>query len=224
MEDLVGTDLTVADMTLDDARVPVDERDAPAQPGASHGDARPSLLARPLLAMVRGYQTVRAGRPSPCRYWPSCSTYAVEALEVHGAVKGLGLAVLARRSLQPLGWPRRRPRAQRRRPRRVRPDRHVLAWFYALTHNYAIAIALLTLCVMVLLTPLTLKGTKCMLQMQQLQPEMKRLQAEHKGDRQKLNEEMMALYKENNINPLSGCLPLLLQAPVFFILYRVLRA
>jgi YidC/Oxa1 family membrane protein insertase len=98
----------------------------------------------------------------------------------------------------------------------------ILAWFYALTHNYAIAIAMLTLCVMIVLTPLTLKGTKSMLQLQKLQPQVKRLQAEHKGDRQKLNEEMMALYKENRINPLSGCLPLLLQAPIFFILYRVL--
>ena len=98
----------------------------------------------------------------------------------------------------------------------------ILAWFYAITHNYAIAIALLTLCVMIVLTPLTLKGTKSMLQLQKLQPQVKRLQAEHKGDRQKLNEEMMALYKENRINPLSGCLPLLLQAPIFFILYRVL--
>jgi len=98
----------------------------------------------------------------------------------------------------------------------------ILAWFYALTNNYAIAIALLTLCVMIVLTPLTLKGTKSMLQLQKLQPQVKRLQAEHKGDRQKLNEEMMALYKENRINPLSGCLPLLLQAPIFFILYRVL--
>ena len=98
----------------------------------------------------------------------------------------------------------------------------ILAWFYAITHNYAIAIAMLTLCVMIVLTPLTLKGTKSMLQLQKLQPQVKRLQAEHKGDRQKLNEEMMALYKENRINPLSGCLPLLLQAPIFFILYRVL--
>jgi YidC/Oxa1 family membrane protein insertase len=98
----------------------------------------------------------------------------------------------------------------------------ILAWFYALTQNYALAIALLTLCVMVVLTPLTLKGTKSMLQLQKLQPEVKRLQAEHRGDRQKLNEEMMALYKEHRINPLSGCLPLLIQAPIFFILYRVL--
>jgi YidC/Oxa1 family membrane protein insertase len=100
---------------------------------------------------------------------------------------------------------------------------NVLAWFYNLVPNYAAAIALLTLSIMVLLTPLTLKGTKSMLEMQKLQPEMKRLQQQYKGDRQKLNEEMMKLYNEHKINPLGGCLPLLLQAPVFIILFRVLH-
>ncbi len=100
---------------------------------------------------------------------------------------------------------------------------NVLAWFYGLVPNYAIAIALLTLAIMILLTPLTLKSTKSMLEMQRLQPEMRRLQAQYKGDRQKLNEEMMKLYKEHQINPLGGCLPLLLQAPVFIILFRVLN-
>jgi YidC/Oxa1 family membrane protein insertase len=100
---------------------------------------------------------------------------------------------------------------------------NALAWFYGLVPNYAIAIALLTLAIMVLLTPLTLKGTKSMLEVQRLQPEMKRLQAQYKGDRQALNEEMMKLYREHKINPLGGCLPLLLQLPIFFILYRVLR-
>jgi YidC/Oxa1 family membrane protein insertase len=100
---------------------------------------------------------------------------------------------------------------------------NVLAWIYNLVPNYALAIALLTLVIMVLLTPLTLKGTKSMLELQKLQPEMKRLQQQHKGDRQKLNEEMMKLYQEHKINPLGGCLPLLLQLPVFFVLYRVLH-
>jgi YidC/Oxa1 family membrane protein insertase len=77
---------------------------------------------------------------------------------------------------------------------------------------------------MILLTPLTLKSTKSMLELQRLQPEVRRLQQQHKGDRQRLNEEMMGLYKEHKINPLGGCLPLLLQAPVFFILFRVLHA
>jgi YidC/Oxa1 family membrane protein insertase len=99
---------------------------------------------------------------------------------------------------------------------------NVLAWFYGLTHNYIFSIALLTISIMLLLTPLTLKGTKSMLEMQKLQPEIKRLQAEHKGDRQKLNEEMMKLYQEHKINPLGGCLPLLLQAPVFIILLGVI--
>jgi len=101
---------------------------------------------------------------------------------------------------------------------------NVLAWFYNIVPNYAVAIALLTLAIMVLLTPLTLKSTKSMLEMQRLQPEVLRLQQQYKGDRQKLNEEMMALYKEHKINPLGGCLPLLLQAPVFIILFRVLRS
>jgi YidC/Oxa1 family membrane protein insertase len=97
-----------------------------------------------------------------------------------------------------------------------------LEFFYGLYPNYAVAISLLTLSIMILLLPLTLKGTRSMLAMQKLQPELKKLQNKYKDDRQKLNEEMMAFYKENNINPVSGCLPLLLQMPVFIILYRTL--
>ena len=71
----------------------------------------------------------------------------------------------------------------------------VLAWLYQLTGNYAVAIGLIAFIVMALVTPLILKSTKGMLEMQRLAPEMRRLQAEHKGDRQKLNEEMMKLYQ-----------------------------
>src|SRR6478752_5842854 len=99
----------------------------------------------------------------------------------------------------------------------------ILAFFYAITTNYALAIILLTLLVMIVVTPLTLKGTRSMMMMQQLQPEMKKIQAQYKDDRQKLNEELLKFYKENNINPLGGCLPLLVQLPVFIILYQVLR-
>src|SRR5688572_8964749 len=98
-----------------------------------------------------------------------------------------------------------------------------LSFFYDLVQNYAFAIAMLTLVVMVITTPFTLKGTRSMIQMQRLQPEMRRLQLKHKDDRQKLNEELMAFYKENNLNPLGGCLPLLLQTPIFIILYNVVR-
>jgi len=98
-----------------------------------------------------------------------------------------------------------------------------LSFFYDLVPNYAFAIAMLTLVVMLITTPFTLKGTRSMIQMQRLQPEMRRLQLQHKDDRQKLNEELMAFYKENNLNPLGGCLPLLLQTPIFIILYNVIR-
>ncbi len=99
----------------------------------------------------------------------------------------------------------------------------VLAFFYDLTSSYGGSILLLTLGVMVVVTPLTLKSTRSMIAMQRLQPELRKLQAKYKDDRQKLNEEMMAFYKEHNINPLGGCLPLLVQMPVFFVLYQVLN-
>lgn len=98
-----------------------------------------------------------------------------------------------------------------------------LNFFYELVPNYAVAIALLTCVVMIITTPLTLKGTRSMIEMQRLQPEIRRLQAQYKDDRQKLNEELMAFYKEHQINPVGGCLPLLIQAPVFSILFWVVR-
>ena len=99
----------------------------------------------------------------------------------------------------------------------------LLAWLYALTHNYALAIALIAVIVMILVTPLLLKSTKGMLEMQRLAPEMRRLQAEYKDDRQKLNEEMMKLYQEHKVNPMASCLPLVAQMPVFIIMFRVLH-
>ena len=86
------------------------------------------------------------------------------------------------------------------------------------------AIILLTVTVMLLLFPLTAKQARSMIAMQRLQPEIKKLQAKYKNDRQKLNEEMMKFYQENKINPLGGCLPLLVQMPVFIALFHVLRS
>src|SRR3954447_14522100 len=103
------------------------------------------------------------------------------------------------------------------------PFARVLEFFYKIWPSFGGAIALFTLSIMVVLTPLTLKGTRSMMVLQALQPEMKKIQAQYKDDRQKLNEELLKFYKENNINPLGGCLPLLVQLPVFIILYNVLR-
>src|SRR3954447_24096343 len=105
----------------------------------------------------------------------------------------------------------------------AKPMASLLAFFYELVPNYGIAIILLTVVIMVILTPFTVKSTRSVLAMQRLQPELKRLQAQHKNDRQALNEAMMAFYKEHNVNPLSGCLPMLLQMPVFFGLYEAIR-
>ena len=99
----------------------------------------------------------------------------------------------------------------------------ILGWYYSLTHSYGISIILLTVTVMLVITPLTLKSTKSMMQMQRMQPQLKKLQEQYKGDRERLNQEMMTFYRENNINPLSGCVPVIAQMPVFLILYQVLR-
>ncbi len=99
----------------------------------------------------------------------------------------------------------------------------VLAWFYSVFPSYGFAVAGLTLAVMVVVTPLTLKSTRSMLQMQRLQPELKAIQGKYKDDRQKMNEELMAFYQENGINPLGGCLPMLIQLPVFLVLFRVVQ-
>jgi YidC/Oxa1 family membrane protein insertase len=98
----------------------------------------------------------------------------------------------------------------------------LLSWFYGLTSNYAISIALIAVVVMAVITPLTLKSTKGMLEMQRLAPELRRLQQQYRNDRTKLNEETMKLYQEHKVNPMSSCLPLLAQMPIFLIMFRVL--
>lgn len=89
--------------------------------------------------------------------------------------------------------------------------------------SYGEAIILLTIIVMILLMPLTLKATRSTIKMTQVQPELKRLQKKHKDDRETLNAEMMKLYQEQGINPVGGCLPMLAQLPVFLVLFQVLR-
>ncbi len=89
--------------------------------------------------------------------------------------------------------------------------------------NYGIVIILLTIIVRLILTPLTISQTKSMARMQKMQPQIKELQKKYKDDKQKLQQETMEFYKKNNVNPLAGCLPLILQMPVFFALFRTLR-
>ncbi len=100
----------------------------------------------------------------------------------------------------------------------------VLAVFYSVVPNLGVSIILLTCAVMAVLLPLTAKQTRSMIAMQRIQPEIKKIQAQYKDDKQKQNEVLMQFYQENNVNPLSGCLPLVVQMPVLFALFRVLRS
>jgi len=103
-----------------------------------------------------------------------------------------------------------------------KPLMWLLLWFYSFVHNWGIAIVLLTLLVKGATIPFTTKSMRSMKAMAVLAPEMKALQAKYKDDRQRLQMETMALYKQHGANPLSGCLPILLQMPIWLALYRML--
>lgn len=100
---------------------------------------------------------------------------------------------------------------------------YVIEFFYRWIPSYGIGIILLTIVVRIILLPLTISQTRSMARMQMLQPELKEIQKQYKDDKQKQQQEIMAFYKKNNVNPLSGCLPLLLQMPIFFALFQLLR-
>jgi len=100
---------------------------------------------------------------------------------------------------------------------------NLLSWFYDFWPSYGMSITLLTLLIMVILTPLTLKQTRSMIKIQHVQPELKKIQNKYKNDKERMNKEVMAFYTANNVNPLSGCLPIFVQAPVFLVLYNVIR-
>lgn len=97
-----------------------------------------------------------------------------------------------------------------------------LRFFYGFTGDWGLAIVLLTVAVRVVLLPLTVKQTRSMYEMQALQPKLRELQAKYKNDKEKLQKEMMKFYSEHKVNPFGGCLPLLLQLPIFFALFRML--
>jgi YidC/Oxa1 family membrane protein insertase len=100
----------------------------------------------------------------------------------------------------------------------------ILDFFHGTIHlPWAWSIVALTILVRIVLVPLTVRQIHSMQALQAHAPEMKRLQQQYKGDRQKLNEELMKFYKENNINPAASCLPLLAQFPVFIALYFTLK-
>lgn len=105
----------------------------------------------------------------------------------------------------------------------AQPLLRLLELFQKLTGNYGVAIILLTALVKVVTIPLTQTSFRSMRAMQQLQPEMQRLRERHKDDQMELQKQMMELYKKNKVNPFAGCLPMILQMPIFIGLYQALN-
>jgi YidC/Oxa1 family membrane protein insertase len=104
----------------------------------------------------------------------------------------------------------------------AKPTLWLLNMFYGVFHNYGIAIILVTVLFKGLFWPISQKGLKSMKNMQKLQPKMAKIKEKYKDDPTKMNQEVMNLYKTYKVNPLGGCLPMVLQIPVFFALYKVL--
>lgn len=103
------------------------------------------------------------------------------------------------------------------------PMLSVLKWFYGIVKNWGVAIILLTLLVRLLTYPFVAQSAKSMRSMAKIQPELARIKEMYKDDKQRLNQEMMIIMRENKVNPVGGCLPMLLQMPVFFALWQVLQ-
>ena len=99
----------------------------------------------------------------------------------------------------------------------------LLRILYGVTHNYGLAIILLTILIRIVLYPLMKKQMVSMQETQKIQPLMQEIQKKYKDDKERLNQEVMRLYKEHGVNPMGGCLPLLIQMPILILFFRVLR-
>ena len=104
----------------------------------------------------------------------------------------------------------------------VKPLFFAIDYFFKLTGNFGIAIILITACIRLAFFPLANYSFRSMAKMKVLQPEMARIKELHKEDKMKIQQEMMALYKKEKVNPLSGCLPIFIQIPFFFAIYKML--
>jgi YidC/Oxa1 family membrane protein insertase len=102
------------------------------------------------------------------------------------------------------------------------PFLRALKFFYRIAPNYGVAIILLTVVVRLLTLPMSIKGQRSMMRMQRLQPQVQRIRDKFKDDQERLNREMVELYKRNHVNPVGGCLPMVIQFPVFIGLYEAL--
>src|SRR5213075_792187 len=105
----------------------------------------------------------------------------------------------------------------------MRPLFNLLVWLFEHIGNFGVAIICLTLIVRTIMFPIAHKQFQSMAAMRKVQPKMKAIQERFKDDKQRQQQEILKLYQEEKINPAAGCLPILLQIPVFYALYKVLR-
>ncbi len=106
----------------------------------------------------------------------------------------------------------------------AKPLLHALRFFNGYVHNYGFSIIILTVLIKILFWPLTHKSYKSMKEMQKIQPLMAKLREKYKGNKEQMNRELMQLYKTYKVNPMGGCLPMIIQIPVFFALFRILSS
>ena len=192
---------------------------------------------RGMLRSINLYQRLTAHRPSPCRYIPSCSEYAREAVDyarrgarLHGS-RSVGWRA-AIRSVGSGSTRSRRPARSAPAPGSreagadvtLDPLYRVIGWllavFYIPMHSLGLAIISLTIVIMLVQFPLTAKQARSMIQMQRVQPEIKKIQQKYKDDKAKQNEELLKFYQENKINPLAGCLPMIITIPIGIAVFR----
>lgn len=106
----------------------------------------------------------------------------------------------------------------------AKPMLVALNWLYKYVHNYGWAIIIITVLIKLIFWPLTQKSYESMRKMKKIQPKIQQIREKFKDDKEKLNKELMGVYKTHKVNPMGGCLPMVLQIPVFFALYRMLNA
>ena len=187
-----------------------------------------------LILLIRFYQKfISPMFPAKCRFYPTCSQYTLEAIKEYGAIKGTYLGIKRILKCHPFhegGYdpvPKRKKKFGGKKGR-MSYIRQFLAFLLNTTDkyvgNFGISIIIVTIIIKILLLPLTLKQDKSMKEMKKLQPELEKIKQKYANDKQMLNIKTMELYREHKVNPLGGCLPILIQLPILWALFGVLRS